>query len=249
MELMLLGSGTGVPSLKRGGPSILLKTESNNILIDCGLGTLHKLLTLGLTGNDIDTLLFTHIHPDHTAELVSLLFAFKSPEMLRTKPLKIVGGEGFIDFYNKLRAVYGSWIEPQKFSLDISEKVNETFSIGKLKISTAKTNHSKESIALAINAGDKKIVVSGDTGYCRSIVDLGKDADLLILECSLPEGKGVAGHLTPSEVAKIAEETNCKTLIISHIYPSCDASNPLDEIRKRWSGEVVEGIDMLKLTL
>ncbi|MBU2590970.1 MAG: MBL fold metallo-hydrolase [Nitrospinota bacterium] len=249
MELILIGSGTGVPSLKRGGPSILLKSGANNVLVDCGLGILHKLLKIGLTCNDIDTLLFTHIHPDHTAELVSLLFASKSPEMLRTKPLKIVGGEGFIDFYNKLRGVYGSWIEPQSFSIDISEKVGETFTIDDLRISTVKTNHSQESVAFAINTANKKIVISGDTGYCQGIVNIAKDADLLLLECSLPDNKGVAGHLTPSEVVRIAEETNCKKLVIYHLYPSCDASNPLVEIKKRWPGEVIGGSDMLNIHL
>jgi len=74
-ELVVLGSGTGVPSLRRGSPGLLLISDGTYVLIDSGPGTLRRMLEAGVTYQDIDLLLYTHIHPDHVSELVPLLFA------------------------------------------------------------------------------------------------------------------------------------------------------------------------------
>ena len=44
MDLIVLGSGTCVPSLKRSGPAVFLKIDNKNILVDIGPGTLVQLL-------------------------------------------------------------------------------------------------------------------------------------------------------------------------------------------------------------
>ena len=56
------------------------------------------------------------------------------------------------------------------------------------------------------------MVYSGDTDYCDSIVKLARDCDVLILECSFPEGMHCEGHLTPDLAGRIAAEANCKQL-------------------------------------
>ena len=74
-ELILLGSGTGVPSLKRGSPGLVVVTEGSRVLVDSGPATLRRMLEVGLTCHDTDLLLYTHIHPDHVSDLVPFLFA------------------------------------------------------------------------------------------------------------------------------------------------------------------------------
>ena len=43
MRLVVLGSGTCVPSLERNAPGYLLEAGSKKLLIDCGSGTLLQL--------------------------------------------------------------------------------------------------------------------------------------------------------------------------------------------------------------
>jgi ribonuclease BN (tRNA processing enzyme) len=76
-ELIIIGSGTGIPSLRRGSPSLVLLSDSTKLLIDSGPGALRKMLEVGITYQDIDILLYTHIHPDHVSDLVHFLFACK----------------------------------------------------------------------------------------------------------------------------------------------------------------------------
>src|SRR4030043_254397 len=109
-ELILLGSGTGVPSLKRGSPGLVVVTEGSRILIDSGPATLRRMLEVGLTYQDMDLLLYTHIPPDHVSDLVPFLFASKYSDLPRKRDLLCVGGPGFRRYFNKIKKVYGSWI-------------------------------------------------------------------------------------------------------------------------------------------
>ena len=70
MKLIVLGSGTCVPSLKRSAPAYYLEAEGKQILIDCGGGTLLQLEKIGKSYKDIDAVFITHTHPDHIADLM-----------------------------------------------------------------------------------------------------------------------------------------------------------------------------------
>ena len=70
----------------------------------------------------------------------------------------------------------------------------------------------------------------------RSLLDLGKEADLLILECSLPEKYKSKGHLTPAECGKIAQQCRSRRLMLNHIYPLIEPETALAECKKYYSG-------------
>jgi len=99
MELIIVGSGTGVPSLRRGSPASVVKTGDKIFLFDIGSGTLARMLRVGVTYKDVDFIFRCHIHPDHVADLVPLIFACKYNEDPRTKDLIILGGTGFRDCF------------------------------------------------------------------------------------------------------------------------------------------------------
>jgi ribonuclease BN (tRNA processing enzyme) len=247
MELIILGSGTGVPSLKRGAPGFLVKTETQSILLDGGSGTLQRMLQAGVTYKDLDAVLYTHIHPDHCADLVPLIFACKYQEEPRCKDLLITGGKGFRDYYAGLQWVHGSWIEPQTFRIHIREVADDEVTIGDLLVTALPLDHMRESIGYRITSSQgKTLVCSGDTDYCPNIVELAKGADLLLLECSFPEGKKVPGHLTPALAGRIA---GCKRLCLTHFYPPCEHADIKGASRQVFKGDVLLAEDMMRITL
>ena len=120
-ELIVIGSGTGIPSLRRGAPGLLVISDGTRLLIDSGSGTLGRMLEVGVTYRDPDLLLYTHIHPDHVSDLVPIIFASKYADHPREKELLCIGGPGFKSYFEKLKNLYGSWIEPQSYPLTIKE--------------------------------------------------------------------------------------------------------------------------------
>jgi ribonuclease BN (tRNA processing enzyme) len=249
-ELIIVGSGTGIPSLRRGSPGLLLISESSKVLIDSGSGTLRRILEVGITYHDVDLLLYTHIHPDHISDLVPILFACKYSDLPREKDLLCVGGAGFKHFFNKLKKVYGSWIEAQSYHLTIKEISQKPLSFRDLTIFAKPMAHLPESVGYRIEFNDgKSVAISGDTDYCKNIIDLASEVDLLVLECSFPDEKKVEGHLTPSMAGKIGLESRCKRLLLIHLYPICDQFDILKECRQIYQGDVILGEDLMRIKI
>ncbi len=67
----------------------------------------------------------------------------------------------------------------------------------------------------------RKIVYSGDTRPCRSLVELAENADLLVHESTfddeLTQRAQEDGHSTPSQAAEVARKSRTKHLILTHI--------------------------------
>jgi len=84
-EVVILGSGTGIPSLRRASPGLVLLSEDTKMLIDSGPGILRRMLEIGMTYRDIDLLLYTHLHPDHIADFVPFFLRVSMPTFRVTK--------------------------------------------------------------------------------------------------------------------------------------------------------------------
>lgn len=222
MKVKILGTGTCVPSLQRLSSSYLVVTGQANILIDVGPSVVRRLLECGYTTKDIDAVILTHFHVDHTADLSTFLFVSNYDVIPRTKELFIIGGEGLHDFYQGLLAVY-PWLLPKSYEICLHELREGTLKKSGLVITTSHMEHNNESIGVRIE-GDKSVVFSGDTDYTHKLIELVKETDLLVVECSFPEKKA-NGHLNLAVVQKVVEQAKPKRVILSHLYPDWDGYN------------------------
>jgi len=254
ITITIIGSGTCVPSLKRSACSVLIEVNSQKVLVDCGPGTMRRLLEAGISIFELTHLCFSHFHPDHTSELVPLLFATKYPDSnQRQKPLTLVAGQGVKAFYEGLRAVYGQWIELAPGLLRIQELATTnpvTLAMEGFTLQSIPVEHNPESIAFRINGPEGKAVVySGDTDFSDNLVRLASGADLLICESAFPDAAKVPGHLSPSAAGEIAQRANMGQLVLTHFYPECDQADLISECRKTYAGPLVLAEDLLQLRL
>ena len=234
-ELIVVGSGTGIPSLRRASPCRALTSDGTTILVDSGPGSLRKMLEVEITSLAMDLLLYTHIHPDHVADLVPLLFACKYADPPRQMDLPCIEGTGFLCYYEQLKRLYGPWIEAPTYRLSVEEMSNQPPLYRNTTITCKPMAHIPESVAYRIKFEDgKSVVVSGDTDYNSKPVELAVRTDLLVLECSFPDGKKVEGHLTPSLAGKVATESRSKRLLLTPLDPCV--------INLTWENSVTEPI-------
>jgi ribonuclease BN (tRNA processing enzyme) len=252
MKITILGSGTCVPSLERSSCSVLIRIEKTHLLLDTGAGTMRRLLRAGLTINDISYLFYSHLHPDHTGELVPFLFATKYPESCRRrKPLTVVAAKGFQTFYDNLKLAYGHWIELEPGLMAIREldnKAPDHLDCGLFDVDSRPVNHTDQSVAYRITTTDgRSVVYSGDTDVCDDLVTLAKCADVFICECALPDESKVSGHLTPSCAGEMASRAQVKKLVLTHFYPECDRVDIAAQCRKTYSGALVLAKDLMEI--
>lgn len=254
LEVTVLGSGTCVPSRERSSCALLVRSAGRSVLLDAGPGTLRRLAEAGAAIDDLTAVLFSHLHPDHTADLVPLLFATKyDPEGRRTDPLLLVGGRGFADFYARLKGAYGEWIDPGRGRLDIREvavKGPDALRIPGIEVRTAPTVHTPQSVAFRLQGpAGTSIVYSGDTDWAETLVQLAEGADLLVCEAAFPEGRKVEGHLTPALAGRIAARAGVRRLMLTHFYPACDAVDIAAQCRRSWSGPLLLARDLMRISL
>ena len=254
MHLIVVGSGTGVPLAHRASPALVFYTGAGPVLFDAGPGTFRQLARIGIRYDRIGHIFLTHFHPDHTADLIHFLFATRYPPVLQKRePFTLGGPEGLAAFLMKLQKAYGTWIRvpPEIMTveeLSIQKPERRTYDLFELQSQPLK--HTAQSLAYRVKGPEgKSFVYSGDTGFCQEMVDFARKADLLILECSLPEGGGVEGHLTPSQAARIAALARVPRLVLVHFYPEVLETDIARECRKVYAGELILAQDLLHLSL
>ncbi|MCX5805755.1 MAG: ribonuclease Z [Proteobacteria bacterium] len=219
MKIIILGTGTSIPSLNRGSSAYLIITEGQKILVDIGPSVVRRLLEYGYSVNDIDVIVLTHFHVDHTADLSTFLFACNYGIKPRTEPLRVFGGPGIHKFYKGLLNVY-PWISPKSYKMMLKSIYRGQEEVNDVLIRAAKVNHNKESIGISFEKV-KRVVFSGDTDYSKNLMKLAYRADLLITECSFPERK-VKGHINLSVLEKMVKQAQPEKVILSHLYPEWD---------------------------
>ena len=98
-----------------------------------------------------------------------------------------------------------------------------------------------------------KVVYSGDTKPCENLVELAKDADLLIHDATfLEEDEDVQKyHSSVKDAARIAKKANVKKLVLTHIsrrYQKEDIEKLLNEAKEVFDNVEV-AYDLMKIVL
>jgi ribonuclease BN (tRNA processing enzyme) len=219
MKLKILGTGTATPSLQRVPSSYLLLTRWGTILVDIGPSVVRRMLECGYAANDVDMIILTHFHPDHTVDLATFLFACNYGEVTRKKPLFLLGGRGIERFFRNFVRLY-RWLSPVGYELTLKSLPACAFPLDGLSVLTCRVSHNPESIGVRVDESGS-VVFTGDTGYAKDLVALAAGADLLVAECSFPERK-VRGHLNLADVQRIIRKAKPRQVILSHLYPDWD---------------------------
>jgi len=132
-------------------------------------GTLRQLDRLGIAPAALTDVLFSHAHLDHTADLWPLLFYSRIPPARRAR-LRLHGSPAFFDFYHRVAAAFGSWVEAEGYELEEIVHRGPAVSVGEAQVSAHPVSHIDSSIAYRFEAAAKVLVISGDTDYDARIV-------------------------------------------------------------------------------
>lgn len=247
MKLTILGSGTYEPSLKRSSPANFLKIKNKNILVDCGAGTLRRLMEAGENYKEIDFIFLTHFHADHIAEVNSLIGALNwTPNFTRKKKLFLIGPVGLKERCDS--GIFKIGTEPDTFEVKIKE-IEDEVSFDDFKVETIKTVHSLESVAYKFSEGSKNVVITGDCGYDELLTKFANETDLLLIECTLPNKIESHRHLSSNQCGKIAKESKAKKVVLTHLYQAhLPEEVILPEVRKIFS-EAILGEDLTEFDI
>lgn len=261
MEIIILGSGTFVPELKRHCSGYLIKVRNKNLIFDFGRGTLDSLMNIGVEYYDIDKIFISHTHADHCSEIIALLQVFldfvwtnfpkPNKQKLKNKIIEIYGPRGIKKtIYLLLKA-----FSLNKYKCVDMIKIKE-LSDGDIvkgngyEVKSFKVEHSRKlrSLAYRIESNKKKILYGGDSKYCKGLKNACMDADIAIIEATLPKELVVEAHISREDVGKLAKESNIKRVVLTHIH-SIFLNRITKEIRKFYKGPITIAKDLTRIKI
>ena len=203
-----------------------------------GGGSMQRFEQSGAKINDLDLILFTHLHVDHSNDLPALIKA--SYFSGRDRDLPVYGPTGnelmpaTTQFIQRLFGASGAYHYLSDY-LDGSEdyrllvhdveangrKQQRVIDDHKYKITAVPIHHGPiPSLAWRIEMGGRSFVISGDMNNdYHTLGGLAQGAELLVAHHAIPEGVGGIArnlHMPPSVIGEIAAGAKVGQLVLSH---------------------------------
>jgi ribonuclease BN (tRNA processing enzyme) len=256
---------------KRASSSYLVwENGQARVLVDAGGGSALRFGESGAQMSQLDVLLFTHFHVDHSGDFPTLIFSSWFEDRKRPLPIYGPGGNDFMpsttefvaDFFGDKRGAYRYLSELLEPGEDGSYKIQPhnvvagatpvtAFRSGDITASAVRVIHGGvPALAWRVEVGGKVVVFSGDTnGDGEGLGRLATNADLFIAHNAVPEGaSGVERrlHMPPSVIGQIAADAKVKRLVLSHrmLRTLGKEEQTQAEIRKRYAGPVAFANDL-----
>ena len=252
IKLTVLGSGSCIPYPGRGNSGYILDIDGHLVLMDGGSGALRRVADYGYDYRNIEYILYSHLHPDHTFDFVPYLFALKNDHSIQDEySVNVIAPEGFIDYKESLFSIYGNWIDSVRLHLRIEEKVRgATIELPFATVQTGPVEHTEASIAYRIEDSDGNVLVySGDTGYSTAFSAFARGADFLIVETAIPEDESFEKHSSPGDAARMAAEAAAKRVMFTHFYPVMEDEDILGVAQQYYHNEIILAEDGKVVTL
>lgn len=237
--LQVLGSGGPESDDGRASSSyVIWHNGKAPLLIDIGSGSMFRFEQSGASLNDLDVILLSHMHVDHSNDLPTLLKASFFSDRNRNLSLYGPSGNQYMpSATNFVQDLFGSegayqylnsYLDDDEtyrllpHDVDASGNAEQLVVADKSYRLTAMPVHhgSIPSLAWRVEIAGKIIVFSGDMNNDNdTLAILAEQADILVAHHAVPEGiRGVARnlHMPPSVIGKIAAKASVKKLVLSH---------------------------------
>ena len=142
---------------------------------------------------------------------------------------------------------------------DLDPLGGDTYSGPDWEITTARAEHAQpylESLDYRVDSDEGSVVFTGDTRPCQPIVELAKDADLMICMCRddqdmMAEAEEDGGMCGTTGAAGMAQQAGVKKLVLNHIGPHLGQPGPMMkayyDISGIYDGEVVFADELMRV--
>jgi len=239
--------GTRGPELLDGQAStgyLIWLDNKARVIVDAGPGSLQRFKQSKANFEDVDMILFTHFHADHSADFPSYIKGAFFTE--RSKELQVVGPTGTkfatsatefteraIGSEKGLYPYLDAFLDPKQHSAYKIKVTNIPWSFSDLtvkevsnkngiRVTTVSTHHGPfPSQGYRVELAGCSISFTGDmNGRLGEMPTLAKNSDILVAHNAVPEdATGVAAnlHMKPSYIGKMAKQANVKKLLLTHL--------------------------------
>lgn len=239
-RIVILGSSAAVSDAKHDNTHFVIIGDHGPILVDAGSNPLGKIKNLGIDDEALQDIILTHFHPDHVSGVPNMLMHMWL--LGRQAPLRFYGLHHCVNRIEDVMSAFAWETWPNFFPVTfkrVRERDNEMVLENEdFVISAWPTKHFVPTIGLRIlnKQNGNVLAYSCDTEPIPGLIDLARDADILIHEAA---GAGY-GHSSARQAGEIATEAGAKSLYLIHYQVwNTDPTPLIAEAQETYSGPVI----------
>ena len=265
IKLQVLGSGGPELDDQRASSSYLIwRDDKAVVLVDAGAGSAFNFERSTARIEDLQAILLTHLHVDHSVDLPSYIKASYFTGRDKDLPVFGPGANALMPatsaFVSRLMGSQGAYqylkdyvnkSEENDFHLQTHDVVVEGSEIyvsqlsQDIRISAIDVHHGPvAAIAWRVDMENCSISFSGDmNNRYQNLSVLAKGSDILVMHNAIPESAGgVAAqlHMKPSQIGEIAQQSQVDHVVLSHFMKRTlgRESQTLSTIRESYTGQL-----------
>jgi ribonuclease BN (tRNA processing enzyme) len=269
-RVILLGTGSARFSLERAAPALAVLGAGTGLVVDCGEGVMRQVVLAGLEPARMTGLLLTRLDAEHTLGYGGLVLGGWSRGR---RELQVCGPPGTIAFHRKLLGdlyaadlafqqslgMAGSGLTDARL-LDLHDAWQGE--LGELRVQALPVRGPFPSLAYRFDLSGGSVVVSGDAAYSPELVELARDADLLVQAATVsPSPLGpldsaerlytqLGGHpVSPERAGKLAKDAGVRHLVLTHLLPGADPDDLSGRAATEFGGRITIGDDLREFVI
>lgn len=251
MHVTFLGTGAAMPTGRRSQTGLLVETGDDRVLVDCGSGVLNALARTDAGYEGVSTVLLTHHHLDHVADLLPLM---KARWLAGEEHLEVVGPQGTKELLDGLLSVH-EYMDG-RIDLRVREVGPESFAAAGFAIDATETRHSMYCLAYRFTHEDggegeseedrdgepPAFTFGADSEAFEGLANFADGSAVLAHDCSFPDEVDVSNHPTPSKLGATLADSGIEVgrVYLTHLYPHTEGRHEamLESVGERYDGDV-----------
>lgn len=230
----MLGGCGAFPEPGRACSGFLVEWDGFRLVLDLGYATLPRLLA-HIPDADVDAVVITHEHPDHCVDLHALFRIHRYGGPRRGK-VPLYGPPGVLARLDALEPD-----APLSEVFDVYD-LPGSHDVGPFRLRALPLPHFVPSVGVRLESGAAVLAYTGDTGPDPSLADLGRGADLFVVEATDRPGeteRGSRNLLTAREAGAWAAAAGVRRLMLTHFWPGNDRAAATRDAQASFKGEVL----------
>lgn len=242
-SIHFLGTGGGGENLRNNSQNsggFAIQFGKRFIHVDPGVGALLARQKLVLEPADLNTIIATHVHPDHAADAGKIIEHVanqhgKLPLFITSESvINGYGGGNAAVSREQLEKVARIEIVPRLVIGQAGHRIEIPTLDGIVVLTAIPTQHSDTTcFGFVIEMDGKRIGYTSDTEYFGELPAYYSKCDVLIANNMRPDaGGGLEGHLYTDTTAQLLKESGVQSAIITHFGVTMEKAGPKEEAKK-----------------
>ncbi len=230
IAITVLGTSGRFQTLERACVGYLLQIDDENIWLDAGGGTWRN-LQQSIGYSDLDGVILTHGHPDHT---IDVLQAYHARQYGQREPLERIPLWAPQETLDRLSG-FAKGIDD---SFDLKAvTAGDILTIAGARITFVRMAHPEPTVGVRVERDGAAAAFSSDTGDTADFDALAGGADIFVCEATSQDSDALwEGHLRASQAGTIAARVGVKKLVLTHLPNGRDLDVSLQEARATAAG-------------